>query len=347
MGMLQKIKAKGLKFVATLLFTSVLINVVSFGASPPAISGPGNPPHPPNSKAKLKIRPYHTPPDVKNFAQGELSEKAEATRQSTNPGLTFQHTIPGEWDLVVGEIGFFWNFETDNVGQAFVSIIGIEAFPDGNEQYTTIPWERKAFWIDVGDGVPMHLAAEYYGYIAPETEGGDPTLVYANYSTYYRQQGVDYSNTELGGEEITLWLYTDLDNNVLDYEIDRYDENGDPLEPTRFNLGDQIQTWTTLFDLDDPDTIWLTTMEDHFRTITHEPQFKFDHLTPNKDFVNQPTLGNIDFSNIDLQLALFGIKVDPKTGNETYRFSTPKDVGVKWDNVLSSISTWFHFGLGK
>lgn len=273
-----------------------------------------------------------------------VKQKTQKTHTDDTP-FVFQHTLNGDWDLVIGQIGFFHDFE--DLGTSFVSIIGILTFPEESGVYSTVPWDRKAFWLDVGDGIPMHVAAELYDIEDPEEENGDIHFIYNNYSVSYQKQGIDYSQTEFNGEPINLVLITDLDNNVLDYYIERYDENGVLLETGQFQIGDKIQTWTTIFDLDDPDTIWVTTMEENYRTITSEPQFSYRHLTPNKDFPNSLTQNLIDFSSIDLQLSLFGVNIDKVSGYESYLFSEPKDLGMKWDNVLSSISSWFHFGLGK
>lgn len=257
-----------------------------------------------------------------------------------NSGQTYEHSIDGVWDNAIGEIGFFYNFP--KTGKAFISIIGLKTQPSGEGAYQTEPWDRKAFFFDVGDGVPMHLSAEYFDEYVDEDDPGLSVKIFYCRNLLYRQKGKDYSKSEYDGEWIDFELLTDGDNNVLDYNMLTLDENDETTGVRKFEIGDQVESWTSVFKLDDPDTIWLTSMEEDFRTIQSEPEFMYTHLTPNVDFPNAVTEGKIDFPTIDLNLILLGVN-EADHVETPFQFSTPKRMKLQWDGTTSSgVSDWFY-----
>lgn len=266
------------------------------------------------------------------------SEKRMIFSKQVGTENTYQNSLDGNWDYVTGFMGFFYTFE--DLGEAFISIIGLETTSEGNGVYQTVPWERKAFWLQVDDGPPLHIGAEFVEAYEDPDYDNQTVYYFTSKNILFQQNGYDYSGTEWNGEWTSLKFITDTDYNVLDYNVQILDENDEVVDERSFEIGDAIQSWTVVFDLNDASSFWVTTMEENFRTITREPQFSFTHLTPNKDFTNDLTRDLIDFSNIDLKLVLLG-ELDDANGNATFQYSAPMGLGLKWDNApASEVADW-------
>ncbi|MBI1387157.1 MAG: hypothetical protein GC154_01750 [bacterium] len=320
------------------LLLAVLMTLLPAGnlawCAGPSVEGPGKPPPPPgqNYPTSQNSLTIIRPPRDEVYLRSFSSRHPDLKR--VKPKANYEHTLDGVWDDVIAHIGF--TFKADDGIDYFVSVIGLGTYPEGNGVYSTDEWDKKVFWIDVGDNVPMHLAAEFVGEFYTDDTETDTIFVYQNLNVLYRQKGKDYSGSELNGEWIYMEIVTDPDNNYLDHEIVFFDENDEEIGTTKLQVGDQIQTWTASFDFNTPDIIWLQTMEEQFRTVTKEPSIYYSHLTPNIDFPNGYTDGKIDFSNVDLEISLLGIKDDAKTGETEYFFSAKKELGFKWNNEVSS-----------
>lgn len=252
-------------------------------------------------------------------------------------GKSYQHELPGEWDAVTGHVGFFHHFE--GYGDMFINIIGLPTNQISETQYETLPWDRKAFWVVVDDGAPLHVGADIDGeYIDLETN--ESVYIYYAQFILYQKQGKDYSLTEYGGEWTYLQLVTDLDNNVLEHFLYVLDINDEIVEELTIQPGDKIQSYTTILDRNDPEIALGVSLDEEFRTVTKEPEFIYEHFTPNKDFVNEQTAGVIDFSQIDLNLVLWGQLEE--WNNQTFAYSTVKDLQTLWDDEpASKITDWF------
>lgn len=326
-------------FFKGLLLFCFNICIIGWSGSPPVVSGPSRPSDPPSSQANSIsiIRPPSGTVLPYSFSNRYTQVK------KVKPNAFFEHTLDGDWDEVIAHVGF--TFHGEDQQDYFISIIGLGTYPEGNGLYSTDEWDRKAFWIDAGDGVPMHLAAEFVGEFYTDETDTETVFIYQNLNVLYRQQGKDYSNTDLNGEWIYMEIITDPSNNYIDHEIVFFDENDEEIGTSKLQVGDQIQTWTASFDFNEPDIYWLQTMEVDFRPITQEPSIFYKHLTPNVDFPNAYTEGRIDFSDIDLQLSLLGVKGDVNTGETTYFYSDAKNIGFKWGlNPATSVINWiYHF----
>lgn len=292
------------------------------------------------------VKPQNLSLNQSHYVKVQAANPNQSTSNSVAPKEIYQNHIDGEWTYVVGQIGFFHEFE--EIGKTFVSIIGIGTYDEGNGVYSTEDWNREAFWFEVDDGAPMHLAAEFYGEFE-DTENPNSTIyVYYSYNLLYRQNGIDYSLTEFNGDWIDFELITDPDNNYIDHNIYIYDENGELIDERKFEIGDQVQSNTAMFDIDDPETIWVATMDEEFRTVQKTPVFSYEHLTPNVDFPNETTKGLIDFSTVDLQLILLGVNEENTEGlfnysNNPLQFSSVIDMGLKWDDEpTTSVMDWFY-----
>lgn len=267
------------------------------------------------------------PNTVKQINQQKFKAKSTLQPKQAGNGVSYQHTINGEWDTVISQMGFFMDVE--GLGNSFINIIGLPTSQIGETEYETFPWDRKAFWVYINDGAPLHLGADFDGeYETLDTQ--ESVYVYYVLFLLYQQQGKDYSNTDNDGEFVYLELVTDLDNNVLEYYAYSLDENDEILDEIQFNIGDGLMPVTTILDLNDPEIAWGVTMEDEYRIITKEPEFTYEHLTPNKDFENTVTAELIDFSQVDLHMVLWAQLEE--WNNSTFAYSTAKDLQTKWDD---------------
>lgn len=337
-------------FLSTILIFHIVINLPFSSFAGGIICGNGGGAQ---GKVASRVKPLHLNPEKKD-SLGEvrsfnLSQKRVSPKQVTAKRI-YQNTIEGNWDYVVGQIGFYHEFE--GIGKAFVSIFGIGTYDEGNGVYSTEDWDRQAFWLEVGDGVPLHLAVEFYGEFEEVDDPNSTFYVYYGYNLLYRQNGVDYTGVsydgfEFGGIWIDFELITDPENNYLDHNIYIYDENGELVDERKLEIGDQVQSNTAMFDLDDPETIWVATMDEEFHTVQDIPLIYYKHLTPNVDFPNEKTLGLIDFSNVDLQLVLLGVNEGENDilfnyPTNPFQYSSVIDMGLKWDDVPStSVMDWF------
>lgn len=286
-------------------------------------------------------RQFSSYPFSNHFAAKPLSQKSfhpQAENRNT-VSLDFSGTLAGNWQEIIGNV-CFWHTYPGSQETQLILIIGLPAVPTGNGNYKTTGWDKKVFWIDVGDGVPMHLPMQFTTSL---DENGNPVTDSKSYTAnnlFYRLPGKDYSKFEFGGQMANMWISTDLDNTPLYCSIDLYDENGEYTETVEPKAGDQIQSWTSSIAVDEPGAFYMTTMEDTYRTITRSMRIFYDHLTPNVDFDNAKTKDLIDFSEVELIYILSAMNVDDM-GIPTYGLSTPVNSNTKWKNIINTfIPLW-------
>ena len=289
------------------------------------------------------LHPYQPDRQSKKYHQSKIDIKSQ---NQNDIKLNFSGTLAGTWQEVVGNVCFFHTYPESHETQ-LINIIGLPTISDGNGGYTTTNWDKKVFWFDPGDGVPMHLSASF---TVTTDENGNPITdsrsFFAN-NVYYRLQGKDYSQSEFGGQYANIWIDTDMDNNPQYWSIDLYDDKGEYTETVEPKAGDQIQTWTASIDTEEPGAFYMTTMEDSYRTITSSMRVFYDHLTPNVDFPNTKTKNMIDFPEVELIYILSAKNVDDQ-GIPTYGLSKPVNSSNKWKNAVdSSIRSWHLFDLFK
>jgi len=279
---------------------------------------------------KSSSRPLQAP--ASGTTKHSLAPNAEA-----EPTYSFTHTLEGEWENVVGYVGF--QYTDKNMQKDYIAcLIGLYVEPIGNNEYQSEPWDKKIFWIDVGDGAPMHVCAVY----APN----------------YEENGVEYDNVYWApnflylppGETDTqkmrscdIWMYLDEDDEVEEVWIDIYDENWEITETKELGIGDQIQAFTPLIDPSEPASFLGITMEDRFRTVKTPPVFLYEHMTPNVDFENEMSKG-FDFDDADLLYILYAENYNEEDVSQ-FIYSSPKNVGLKWGNKPSKVENWFQYGM--
>ena len=293
--------------------------------------------------AKVAQPKFPLHPVAPGMATKKLSSKpVHENAQNLNAiKLDFSATLAGTWQEVIGNVCFWHTYPGTDTTQ-LILMIGLPVSSTGNGGYQSTGWDKKVFWLDAGDGVPMHLPMQYYA---------DPDDIdvktYLAYNLYYRQKGKDYSKYKNGGQYAAMGMTTDLDNNPQSCVMFLFDENGQLSETMEPKTGDQIQSWTYSMDPEEPDIFYVTTMEDSYRTITDSMNIFYDHLTPNVDFPNAMTQNLINFSEVELIYMLEANKADDQ-GKSTYAYSKPVGSNTKWKNVVDSlIRSWHLFDFFK
>lgn len=245
----------------------------------------------------------------------------------------FTHTLEGEWEDVVGYVGFQYTSKDTNK-EYIACLIGLPVEALGNNQYKSEGWDKKIFWLDVGDGAPMHVCAIY----APNYEEDRVTYdnVYWSPNFQYLPAGVQ---DESQARPCELWMYLDEDDEVEEVWIDVFDENWEVTKTKELEIGDQLQAFTPLIDYSEPGSFYATSLDESFQTVKKAPVFIYEHMTPNVDFVSEITKG-MDFENTDLLYILYG----ENWGEEDvldFTYSTPLNINLKWGNKPAKSENWF------
>ena len=295
------------------------------------------------AQPKFPLRPFDPSMSAKKLFSKQVHENAQNQNAEK---LDFSATLAGTWKEVIGNVCFWHTYPGTDTTQ-LILMIGLPVSSTGNGGYQSTGWDKKVFWLDAGDGVPMHLPMQYYA--NPDEKGNPATdcINYLGYNIFYRQQGKDYTKYENGGQYAAIWVTTDFDNTPLTCSIYLFDENNEVTDNVAPETGDQIQAWTYSIAPDEPDVFYVTTMEDSYRTITDDFTIFYDHLTPNVDFPNAITKNLVDFSEKELIYILEANKEDEK-GVSTYAYSKPVGSNTKWKNAVDSlIRSWHLFDFFK
>lgn len=279
----------------------------------------------------------NSPPSI-----GTLNKDAAKrvhSKAAAEPTYDFTNTLKGEWDDVVGYVGF--NFKNNNNNKEYiVCLIGLPVESLGNNEYQSTGWDKKIFWLDVGDGAPMHVCAIY----APNyvEDGVAYDNVYWAPNFMYLPPG-ETDNKKM--RNCDLWMFLNDDDVVEEVWLDLYDENWEITDTKQLKIGDQVQAFTPLIDMSEPGSFFAMSLEDRFQTVKNEPLFLYEHMTPNIDFPNEMSKG-FDFENVDLLYILYAENFKE---DDVYQFSysTPKVVNLKWGDKPSKVENWFQYGMSS
>lgn len=284
---------------------------------------------------KIGRRASHTSslhPSTKRDSRRQVSPNAEA-----EPTYDFTHTLKGEWEDVVGYIGFQYRDYSDNKDY-IACLIGLPVESLGNDQYKSEGWDKKIFWLDAGDGAPMHVCAIYAPNYVEDGVEYDNVFWAPNFE--YLAPGVQDQSQARYCE---LWMYLDEEDEVEEVWVDVYDANYELLDSKELGIGDQLKAFTPIIDPSEPGAFYSISPDNRFQTIKKEPLFLYEHMTPNVDFVFE-TYKGFDFDNIDLLYILYAENWDEEDVCE-FTYSTPKDVGLKWGNKPAKVENWFLLGV--
>jgi len=242
----------------------------------------------------------------------------------------FTNTLEGDWPDVVGYVCVKIKDEKSNE-EYYVCIIGLETVSLGNNEYKSTGWDKKVFWMEVGNGVPLFVCGIY----APNyVEDG------VAYDNVYWAPNVDYYDPEDGViYNCDMWMYLDDEDEVEECWIVMYDEDGEEIDEKQLQAGDYITTYSPAIYLDEPESFYAATIEESFQLVKEDPLFFYAHMTPNVDFSNPLTQGKIDFDDLDLYYILEGSR-EKEDGSAEFVYSTPKKVGIKWGNKPANTENW-------
>jgi hypothetical protein len=271
-----------------------------------------------------------------DFKQGSaLAQQATQTRASTQakgslPGQSLYGELAGNWDVVTGYVTFPYLFEGSTPDQLLLR--GLPTEPFGGDLYQVQGWQRSAYWINTGDGIPRLLSSELIipGYVPepdhPFTDAGD--LNYAQL-VLYREQGRDYSAYLAGGAFAVLLFVADPDNgDVIDAVVDLYDADGNYEKTEYLYAGDSIMPLLISYRLSEPDVLYYAEYTDYI-PLTQDVSINLANHVPGVDFID-PFLNAIGFdADRPLELLLEGFR-DLGNGETQWAYSEIYPLGYNW-----------------
>jgi hypothetical protein len=275
---------------------------------------------------------------------GNLNTAPGITPQaSSETTYTFTGTLAGSWDSVVGYICFPFK---DKIKQddLYACIIGLRAESIGNDRYQSVGWNKKVFWLDVGDRAPMHVCGIYYPNCVVDGVAYDNVYWAPNFM-YLPPE----ANLETGeAQDIDIWMSLNDRDEVEKVWVNLYGEDADGRETVtkkQLAIGDRLLSFTPVINLENPNYFYGYTMEETYQTVKKIPVFSYTHLTPNVDFVNPMTKDYIDFEKIDLLYVLFGEAHYENSGVYDIEYSYPLSSlagnGLKWGDSSTKTENWF------
>lgn len=242
--------------------------------------------------------------------------------------------MQGSWEETIGFVCFPFQ-DRDTHEEMYALIIGLNAESLGNNQYKST-WDKKVFWIDVGDRAPMHVCGVYTG--TYEVDG----IVYG---TIYWSPNFMYLPLDADPEtsvpmDASIWLMMSAQGEVDEIWIEFYEEEDDTPIIKDLEIGDRLMSYVPAIQVDEPDYFYGYTMEDDYQTVKKTPVYTYSHLTPNVDFENEMTLDMIDFNQVDLNYILCGISYDEEDVYEV-KYNSPVPSGIKWGDSPTKTDRWW------
>ncbi len=258
------------------------------------------------------------------------------TSNSTQ-SVTLLGEFRGAWDFVTGWLSF--PYLDDDGEEVQVLLRGFFTEESEANHYSLGQWDGKLFWIDLGDGVPRLLPAQPWESNYVPEPGELPAVSGRLYHVGYllfRQAGVSYPADQWADEAATAELWFVMDENdeqVLEFSIDLFNDNGDYLESRYLAAGDSLQIFTTAYDMADPYVVILIDYME-MKTLNSLPTITQAHWMPNIDFTDSDLAAKaavgFDASAIELELMFEGEWYDD-LGFTTYGYSNPPTaLGYTW-----------------
>lgn len=275
---------------------------------------------------------------VRNLVESPIASGEIETKTDTEPSYSFSGTLEGSWNHVVGLLCFPFRDKVDRE-EYYACIIGLRAEPLGNNQYQSTGWDKKVFWIDVGDRAPMHVFAIYYPYCVVDGVRYDH-VYYAPNFLYLPPDGNPETDTP---RDMEIWITVNQNKEVEKTWIKVYDETGDTSVRKELENGDQLLSFVSAIKPGEPEYFYGYTIEDRYQIVKKKPVFSYAHLTPNVDFVNEMTKDYIDFEKVSLFYVLFGqgYTID---GMADYEYSPsltqPLGQGLQWGDSTAKTGNW-------
>ncbi len=278
---------------------------------------------------------------VATYKRGLLAKRAAAVGEKALGGETLQGELAGNWDFVTGVLAFPYTSEDGlDLYQVALTLPGESL---GNQRYAVAGWQREAFFLDTGDGVPRLMSAELIDpAFVPEPqdalfESGQLWLV-----TYVPYQEIEelernpdfYADYPGAASNADVRFVTDDAGEVLQVAIDIFDSfdeyqySVEPVIGDRFNLGFKG------YDLAEPDIFYIRYYFDQPIAITDEVSIERRYYVP--DGSSDTALPQaFDAADLELFLILEGVAEDT-AGEASFAYNTPSPLGYTWGEAKSS-----------
>lgn len=272
------------------------------------------------------------------LAQRLQRERAAAARpKGALPGQSLFGELPGTWDYVTGYVTFPYLLEGSTPDQLLLRGLPTERLT--GDLYQVQGWQRSAYWIDAGDGIPRVLASELImpGYVPdpadPFTDSGDLNF---GQLILYREAGRDYSSYPEGGAFGTLWFVADPQTGeVIDAIVDLYDAASEYEKTVFLFEGDSLKPLLITYRLSEPEFLYYAEYGD-FIPLTQDVSIGLANHVPGVDFVD-PFLNAIGFdANQPLELLLEGY-LDLGNGEAQWAYSEVYPLGYNWPEAADRL----------
>jgi hypothetical protein len=220
----------------------------------------------------------------------------------------------------------------DTTGKYFIATYGQKANHLGNNVYATEKWDKRHFWINIGENtVPFPIQPRFVGI---DEESGNEwfTVDYLG----YQKSGINYANySENMSMSSLILLINPTTKKVEKYHLEYYDENDQYVEDYTLNIGDKIESYFLGFKKGEDDTDYLFFIED-ITTITSPITFTYKEQYPGKDF-NCTHCEDLDLSSVEFKYIFESF--DKNRSN----FTEPQPLIEKSTSTTKSVSlfgTW-------
>ena len=185
-------------------------------------------------------------------------------------------SFPEEMPDVSAWIGFPYS---DDDADYFIATYGQEAVHLGGGEYATAIWDRRHFFIQIGDSVVPFVIQPRF--VMEDAITGN--AFYAIDYLGYRLPGVDYTDYPLGFSVSSLIAEVDTEGFVADLYIEYYDENDQFVDNYDIESGDELGSFLLGFNAADPGFVTLFFIEE-LAFVTEEPEFFFEEWYPGITF---------------------------------------------------------------
>jgi len=261
-----------------------------------------------------------------NRLEKKVNKIIECNR-STNLCASFDtnKTLPN----VSAWIGFEFN---SKVGNYFIATYSQQASYLGNGNYSTPKWDKKHFWIHIGEKtVPFPIQPRFIG-----KDIGSINEWYTVDYVGYRRKGVDYTNYwENMSQSALIFLIDPKTKKILKNYLEYYDENDEYVGDFDLEIGDQLESYFLGFRKGQEDREYFFSLE-NITPITKQVTFSYQELYPSVDF--NTTYGKeLNFKKVEFKYMF------ESYGKTRSNFTDPKPIKAKKitsdKNITSSTNT--------
>jgi len=225
------------------------------------------------------------------------------------------------------KVSAWMGFNLDNVtGNYFVATYGQEATHLGNNIYSTPIWDKKHFWIKIGEKTVPFPIQPRFALLDQETGYEWYVVDYIG----FQKADINYTNypDNLSLSSLVM-LVNPSTKNVEQYYLEYYDENDEYSGTYEIEIGDKVQATFLAFKKDVKDVDYLVSIEG-LTPVTSPITFEYKEQYPGIDF-NCSFCGGLDFSKVELQY------IFEEFSQQRSTFTEPQEIFEK-STIDSSVS---------